>query len=86
MKATGIIRKVDELGRVVIPVEIRNLFNISEKDPIDISVDDDRIILRKYEDSCIFCGKTENLVKYEGKLVCKNCSTKIMNLQNKTKK
>lgn len=83
MKATGIIRKVDELGRIVIPVEIRNLFNISEKDSIDISVDDDKIILKKYEANCIFCGRTEHLIEYRKKLICKNCCNKMAKLQEK---
>ena len=55
MKSTGIIRKVDELGRVVIPIEIRNQFNIVEKDPIEIYVDGSSIILKKFEPNCIFC-------------------------------
>ena len=57
MKATGISRRVDELGRVVIPIEIRNQFNIAEKDPIEIFVSDTSIVLKKYEASCIFCRK-----------------------------
>ena len=77
MKSTGIIRKVDELGRVVIPIEIRNQFNIAEKDPIEIYVDGSTIILKKYEPNCIFCGNTENLVA----LICENCSKKIGTLQ-----
>ena len=56
MKSTGIIRKVDELGRVVIPKEIRDMFNIIKKDLMEIFIDGDNIILRKYEESCIFCG------------------------------
>ena len=77
MKATGIIRKVDELGRVVIPIEIRNQFNIVEKDPIEIYVDDSSIVLKKYEPNCVFCGNTEDLVKFKDKLVCKNCSKEL---------
>ena len=77
MKATGIIRRVDELGRVVIPIEIRNQFNIVEKDPIEIYVDSSSIILKKYEQNCIFCGTTENLVNYNNKLVCENCSKQL---------
>ena len=69
MKATGIIRRVDELGRVVIPIEIRNQFNIVEKDPIEIYVDGSSIVLKKYEPNCVFCGSTENLVEYKDKLV-----------------
>lgn len=84
MKATGIIRRVDELGRVVIPIEIRNQFNIVEKDPIEIYVDDSTIVLKKYEPNCIFCGNTENLIEYKDKLVCDNCSKHLNNLQEKT--
>ena len=84
MKSTGIIRKVDELGRVVIPIEIRNQFNIAEKDPIEIYVDGSSIVLKKYEPNCIFCGNTENLISYNDKLICEECSEKIGELnQNK---
>ncbi len=86
MKATGIIRRVDELGRVVIPIEIRNKFNIVEKDPIEIYVNDSSIILKKYEPNCIFCGSTENLVEYKDKLVCDKCSKQLNVLQEKSKK
>ena len=74
MKTTGIIRRVDELGRVVIPIEIRNQFNIVEKDPIEIYVDDSSIILKKFEPNCVFCGSTENLVEYKDKLKTKTPS------------
>lgn len=77
MKATGIIRKVDELGRVVIPIELRNKFNINEKDEIEIYVDSSSIILKKYEPNCIFCGNTKNLIEYKGKLVCEKCAEKL---------
>lgn len=85
MKATGIIRRVDELGRVVIPIEIRNQFNIVEKDQIEVYVDDSSIILKKYEPNCIFCGNTENLVEYKEKLVCNNCSNQLSLLQEEIK-
>ena len=61
MKATGIVRRVDELGRVVIPIELRNKFGIAEKDPIEIYVDGSNIILKKYEPNCIFCGNSKKL-------------------------
>ncbi len=86
MKATGIIRRVDELGRVVIPIEIRNKFNIVEKDPIEIYVDGSSIVLKKYEPNCIFCGSTENLVEYKTKLICDKCAKQINVLQEKNKK
>lgn len=80
MKSTGIIRRVDELGRVVIPIEIRNQFNIVEKDPIEIYVDRSSIILKKFEPNCIFCGNTKNLIEYNDKLICEDCSKKIADL------
>lgn len=83
MKSTGIIRRVDELGRVVIPIEIRNQFNIVEKDPIEIYVDGSSIVLKKFEPNCIFCGNTKNLLEYKDKLICEKCSKKISELKNK---
>ena len=70
MKSTGIVRRVDELGRVVIPIELRNKFDIKEKDPIEIYVDGSSIVLKKYEPNCIFCGSTKKLITYKDKLVC----------------
>ncbi len=81
MKSTGIIRKVDELGRVVIPIEIRNKFNISQKDPIEIYIEGSSIILKKFEPNCVFCGNTKNLINYRDKLVCKKCAEKIAGLK-----
>ena len=85
MKSTGIIRRVDELGRVVIPMEIRNQFNIVEKDPIEISVEGSCIVLKKYEPNCIFCGTTKNLVEYKDKLVCDKCTSLLNSLQEDSK-
>lgn len=82
MKSTGIIRRMDELGRVVIPIEIRNQFNIAEKDPMEIYVDGSSIVLKKFEPNCIFCGNTKNLLEYHDKLICTKCSEKISNLKN----
>lgn len=82
MKSTGIIRKVDELGRVVIPIEIRNKLNISEKDPIEIFVEGSSIVLKKFEPNCIFCGKTKNLISYKDKLICPKCIGHISQLQD----
>ena len=62
MKATGIIRKVDELGRIVLPIEIRRTMDIVERDEIEIFMDGDQIILQKFQPSCVFCGSTRNLV------------------------
>ena len=81
MKSTGIIRRVDELGRVVIPIEIRNQFNILEKDPIEIYVNGSSIILKKFEPNCIFCGNTKELLTYHDKLVCSDCANNISELE-----
>lgn len=80
MKSTGIVRRVDELGRVVIPIELRNKFGIYEKDPIEIFVDGSSIVLKKYEPNCIFCGSTKKLVTYNDKLVCCKCAEKLSKL------
>ena len=77
MKATGIVRRVDELGRVVIPIELRNKFDIQVKDPIEIYVQDDTIVLKKYEPNCIFCNNSKNLISYNDKLVCKKFAEKL---------
>ena len=81
MKSTGIVRRMDELGRVVIPIEIRNQFNIAEKDPMEIYVDGSTIVLKKFEPNCIFCGNTKNLLEYKDKLICEKCSKKIGDLK-----
>lgn len=83
MKSTGIIRRVDELGRVVIPIELRNQFNISEKDPIEIYVDGSSIILKKFEKSCILCGGTKKLIDFKGKLICMKCASKLAEFTTK---
>lgn len=81
MKSTGIIRRVDELGRVVIPIEIRNQFNIVEKDPIEIYVNGSSIVLKKFEPNCIFCGNNKDLLSYNDKLICSDCASKIGQLE-----
>lgn len=70
-------------GRVVIPIEIRNQFDIKEKDPIEIFVNGSSIVLKKFEPNCIFCGNTENLLSYNEKLICSDCANKIAKLEDK---
>jgi transcriptional pleiotropic regulator of transition state genes len=77
LKSTGVVRKVDELGRIVLPVELRRTLNIDTKDPVEIYVDDEEIILKKYEPACIFCGEAEDTREFKGKLVCTNCLEKM---------
>ena len=82
MKSTGIVRKVDELGRIVLPIELRRTLDIVEKDALEIYVDGSSIILKKYEPNCIFCGNTKNLISYKDKLVCSKCAEKLSTLEN----
>lgn len=77
MKATGIVRKVDELGRVVIPMELRRTLGINEKDGLEIMVEGESIILRKYEPACIFCGCADEIGNFKGKNICKACLAKV---------
>ena len=77
MKSTGIVRKVDELGRIVLPVELRRTLDISERDELEIYLDDDKVVLRKYEPSCIFCGNSDYVTYFRGKLVCADCVSAI---------
>lgn len=77
MKATGIVRKIDELGRIVLPIETRKILGINTKDPVEIYMDNDSIILRKYEPACMFCGSADDTIRFNGKLICKNCYEKM---------
>lgn len=77
MKSTGIVRKVDELGRIVLPVEMRRTLDIAEKDAVEIYVEADSIILRKYQAACIFCGSAKAVVAFQGKFVCQDCISKL---------
>ncbi|MCI9365520.1 MAG: AbrB/MazE/SpoVT family DNA-binding domain-containing protein [Clostridia bacterium] len=83
MKSTGITRKVDELGRIVIPMELRNKLGIVEKDPLEIFVDGSSIILKKYNPNCIFCGSSKDLFEYNDSLICSKCQSKIAELNQK---
>lgn len=73
MKATGIVRKVDELGRIVLPIELRRTLDIAEKDELEIYVDGTSIVLSKYQSFCIFCGGKDEITSFMGKNVCKSC-------------
>ena len=78
MKSTGIVRKVDELGRIVLPIELRRTLGIEEKDRIEIFVDGESIILRKYQPACIFCDNAKDIINYKGKNICPD-SIRAMN-------
>ncbi len=77
MKTNGVVRKIDELGRIVIPMEFRNTLDLNARDSIQISLEDGRIILSKVMDSCIFCGSRDKLKSYRGKLVCGRCAADV---------
>lgn len=73
MKATGIVRRVDELGRIVLPIELRRNLEIEERDALEVYVDGSSIVLRKYEPACIFCGNARNVLTYKRKNICPAC-------------
>ena len=80
MKSTGIVRKVDELGRVVLPIELRRTLDIEVKDSLEIYVDGSQIILKKYEPACIFCGNALDITNVKGKNIFKSCLAEIAEL------
>ena len=77
MKATGIVRKVDDLGRVCLPIELRRTLDVAEKDPIEMFVDGETIILKKYEPACVFCGNAKDVIVYKGKNICPECMKEL---------
>ena len=80
MKATGIVRKVDELGRIVLPIELRRTLNIEIKDPLEIYVDGESIMLKKYQTACVFCVSSDNIKQIKGKNVCAKCVKELQSL------
>lgn len=73
MKSTGIVRKVDELGRIVLPIELRRTLDIAEKDALEIYVDGTSIVLKKYQPSCVFCDSSKDVVNFREKNICAAC-------------
>ena len=80
MKSTGIVRKVDELGRIVIPIELRRTLDIEEKDSLEIYMNESSIVLKKYEPACVFCGGRKEIVNYKEKNICSKCLEAIKKL------
>lgn len=80
MKSTGIVRKVDELGRIVLPIELRRTLNIDERDSLEIYVDGNSVILRKYQPSCVFCDDDTDVLSYKGKNICRKCLEELEKL------
>lgn len=80
MKSTGVTRQIDELGRFVLPAEIRRALGVEAKDYLEIYTENGRVILQKHEPACLFCGNTEDNVVFEGKRVCRACLEKLKNI------
>ena len=80
MKSTGIVRRVDELGRIVLPIEMRRTLDIAEKDALEIYVDGASVILKKYKPSCIFCDASRSLTRFKGNNVCPRCLKELKGL------
>ena len=78
MKSTGIVRKVDELGRIVLPIELRRNLGIDEKDALEIYVEGSSVILKKYQPSCVFCENASDIISYKGKNICRDCLQALM--------
>jgi len=78
MKPLGTVRKVDELGRIVLPIETRKRLELAPGDGVEIFVEKDRVILKKYEPSCIFCGDADDIVTYKEKKICRKCLEELI--------
>ena len=85
MKATGIVRIVDEVGRIVIPSETRAVLGIDKRDYVEIFTEDNKIILKKYEPACIFCGETDNVTLFKNKQICAACIKELAEAAEKSK-
>ena len=80
MKATGVVRQLDSLGRIVLPIELRRTLDIRNKDLLEILVEGNSIVLRKYEQNCQFCGSGRDLTSYKEKMICKSCLKELKSL------
>lgn len=80
MKATGIVRRVDELGRIVLPVELRRTLDIAERDPMEIYVDGSSIVLKKYGPHCVFCDGGKDVLTFKGRNICPKCLKELKNV------
>ena len=80
MKSTGIVRKVDELGRIVLPIELRRTLDIAEKDSLEIYMEGSSIVLKKHQPACVFCDDTRDVVLFHGKNVCAKCLAELKDI------
>ena len=81
MKSTGIVRRIDELGRIVLPIEIRKNLSLSSRDAVEIFVNEDTIVLKKYEPACIFCGSPKDVEVFKDKNICPACKKELAELK-----
>ena len=79
MKSTGIVRKIDDLGRIVLPIEQRRILEIGDRDSLEIFIEDNMLILKKYQPACIFCGNAKDVMTFKGRNICPNCIHEINN-------
>ncbi|NLJ78291.1 MAG: AbrB/MazE/SpoVT family DNA-binding domain-containing protein [Tissierellia bacterium] len=77
MKSIGIVRRIDELGRIVIPIELRRSLDIDVKDALEIFVDGENIVFKKYDPACIFCGQAKDVSSFKGKNICPACQQEL---------
>ncbi len=80
MKTTGIVRQMDSLGRIVLPIELRRTLDIAQKDSLEIFVEGNQIILKKYEPNCAFCANTKDIIQYKGRNICPSCLAELKKL------
>ena len=80
MKTTGLVRQMDSLGRIVLPIELRRTLDIAQKDSLEIYVDGNQIILKKYEPTCAFCDNVKDIIQYKGKNICPRCLAELKKL------
>jgi transcriptional pleiotropic regulator of transition state genes len=80
MSDTGIVRRVDDLGRIVLPMELRRTLGINVRDPMSISVDGERIVVSKHHDSCVVCGALEEIMRVKDRAICRGCVTAVQRL------
>lgn len=80
MKPIGVVRKVDQLGRIVLPKSLRKRYQMNEGDPVEILVQGDHIILEKYKPKCVFCMSTDQVIEYRERHVCLNCIEEMQNM------
>ncbi len=80
MRATGVVRRVDQLGRIVLPKKLRKEFEFNEKNDIELLIDGDTIVLRKFMPSCVFCNTRDDVNVYKGRNICEKCMDELKDL------